>query len=217
MNTHPHSHRRAHSRWQTEPRRGSSLVEIMVVLSVSSTLLVLAVGWIHQSFRLATVMRNHERNHQSLLRLSRQFRDDAHLATSVSPNDAGVDFLFDDLTIRYRVDGNAVIRSLRKTTAEDVVGRESYQLATNSRLRFDVDSTAGWATLAVRRAAPTTERNADESNAPSANAPNINSQNIEGFDEQSATPTDLTVRAAVGRWRNEQTQGPESATEEAQP
>ncbi|MBB3204257.1 type II secretory pathway pseudopilin PulG [Rhodopirellula rubra] len=217
MNTHFHWHRRAHSRWQTEPRRGSSLIEIMVVLSVSSTLLVLAVGWIHQSFRLATAMRNHERNHQSLLRLSRQFREDAHLATSVSPVDAGVDFLFDDLTIRYRVGGNAVIRSLRKTTAEDVVGRESYQLATNSRLRFDVDSTAGWATLVVRRAGPPTKRNTDESNVPSDNTQNINPQIIEGFDEQSTTLTDLTVRAAVGRWRNAQTQRAGPETEETQP
>ena len=51
------------SRMQTS-KRGSSLIEMMVVMTVGSTLLVLALGWIHQSFRLASLIRDRERHHQ---------------------------------------------------------------------------------------------------------------------------------------------------------
>ena len=53
-------------------RRGTSLVEMVVVISVSSALMVVAVGWIHQSLKLGSIMDQRQEHHQSVLRLARQ-------------------------------------------------------------------------------------------------------------------------------------------------
>ena len=69
---------------KSHARRGASLVELIVVIGVSSTMVGLSVTTIH---RLLAAEREHERMVRStvqLSRLSRQFRDDVHMATDAT-------------------------------------------------------------------------------------------------------------------------------------
>ncbi|MCM2371536.1 hypothetical protein [Aporhodopirellula aestuarii] len=190
-------------------RTGSSLIEIIVLLSVSSTLFVIAIGWIHQSFRLASIMRDHERHHQSLLRLSRQFRDDAHLATQVTSEGDTMIFQADEFEIQYRRDGNTVRRSLRNSSDDAASGEESYQLSEHTAVRFDIDETPDWVALTVHRVDPASRSNAESGE--------------ETETEIDDSPRDVAIRAAVGRWRGDRDEplAPESTdsleSEEAQP
>lgn len=175
-------------KFQRTRRAGSSLIETLVVIAVSSSLLVLAVGWIHQSFRLATTIRNHDRHHQSVMRLSRQFRDDAHFADSASCDDSSTRFVIhNDEIVVYRIQEN-VVRRLRQTkTGETTLSQDSFALHTHASVVFDDSELPGWVSLTVLRGNP----------ARRDSAASLDSDN------KGARPTDLSVRAAVGRLRGD--------------
>ena len=61
---------------KSNPVSGFTLVEMMVTVTVSSTLLVLAAGMIHQTMTLHSLGRQQVARQQTALRLSRQFRHD---------------------------------------------------------------------------------------------------------------------------------------------
>lgn len=180
-------------------RAGSSLIETMVLLSVSSTLLLTAVGWIHQSMHLATVLKDHERHHQSLMRLSRQFRDDAHAARTITGDDSGVAFAMDDMTVRYEIESNVVRRSQISGSDEAIHGEETYQLRDRAVVTLDLNESPKWVALFVHRRPQ--------------RVPQIVHDRTD--DELSSAPRDLAIHAAVGRW-NEDASEPSnaSATEE---
>ncbi|TWT75408.1 hypothetical protein [Allorhodopirellula solitaria] len=164
--------------------RGSSLIETVVILSVSSTLLVIAVGWIHQSIQLASVLRGHERHHQSLMRLSRQFRDDAHAAQSIAGDGAQVDFAIDGIRVRYQIEDHVVRRSQSSSSDESVRSEETYALRDQAAVEWQLDQSRRWVSLVVYR------HRANESGI----------ADHQGADEGSSSPQDLAIRAEVGRW-----------------
>lgn len=174
---------------QSKRDKGSSLIEIIVVLSVSSSIVVLAIGWIHQSMRFATVIRNHDRHHQSLTRLSRDFRDDAHFAMSATIQDQHVEFrIDDDEAIVYAIDGSIVerrrIRNPDEPDAKDeFIARESYLMADASTIRFDSSELPKWISITVQRADPAKR----------------NQSALPDEAKESTRPVDLHVRAVVGR------------------
>lgn len=173
------------------PRAGSSLIEIIVLLSVSSTLLLIAVGWIHQSMRLATVLRDHERHHQSLMRLSRQFRDDAHAARTITGDGSEVAFAMDEMTVRYEVESNVVRRRQMNETSEVIFGEETYHLRDRAVVTLDLTDSPHWVSLVVHRR-PLSEP-----------PPGIDSADDEWLPFPLKSPRDLMIHAAVGRWHED--------------
>ncbi|MEM9589572.1 MAG: prepilin-type N-terminal cleavage/methylation domain-containing protein, partial [Planctomycetota bacterium] len=81
-----HLRRDDDAKW-TFRRQGTTLIEMLVVMSLTATLLGLAIGWIHQSMALASSSRLRGRQERSLQRLTNQLRDDIHLATSATLED----------------------------------------------------------------------------------------------------------------------------------
>lgn len=65
-------------------RRAFTLVELLVSMSVGSTLLVLAIGMVHRAMTLETTARGRAATHRTALRLADQFRRDIHHASAVS-------------------------------------------------------------------------------------------------------------------------------------
>ncbi|MFG0253692.1 MAG: type II secretion system protein J [Rhodopirellula sp. JB053] len=192
-------------------RRGSSLIEIMVVLSVSSTLLVLAVGWIHQSIRLASILRSHERHHQSVLRLARQFRDDAHLAARVFQNQNEIRFWAEDSEIRYQIDDSTVTRIYQTPSDDEPPHRESYQLAVRCQASFDLPPDSDWVTLTVRRRPPSSAAEPRTSN------PDASADSTPREPGKVGLAADLVVRAAIGRWSDERSDNKAPPREETLP
>ncbi len=161
-------------------KSGSSLVEMMVVMTVGSTLLVLAMGWIHQSFRLASLMRDRERHHQSLMRLSRQFRDDAHVATMATVNDQRVTFVIEETMIQYHVDGHTVARLERKNGEKAITSQDLFGLDSYADVQWDASQLPNWISLNVQRG-----RRLHRS--------------TEKMDHAEDAVCDLSLRAGVGR------------------
>jgi hypothetical protein len=152
----------------------------MVVMTVGSTLLVLAMGWIHQSFRLASLIRDRERHHQSLMRLSRQFRDDAHVATLAIVNEQEVTFEIEETTILYHVDGHTVARFERENGEDAIASQDFFRLDSNADVQWDASQLPRWISLNVQR------------------GPGLH-RSTQTMDHAEDAVCDLSVRAGVGR------------------
>ncbi|MCC9657089.1 PulJ/GspJ family protein [Rhodopirellula halodulae] len=67
-----------------EKREGHSLVELLIVMSVLSSLITISIGWIHQSMKLSKQMQSRASHQNNLSRLSRMFREDVRFAADAS-------------------------------------------------------------------------------------------------------------------------------------
>lgn len=161
-------------------RRGSSLLEAMIAISISATILLVAIGWIHQSFKLAKAVKQKQQHHQQLTRLSDQFRQDARLCQQVSQDAEGRWVLHQEErgNVVYEVDGTVVSRIFRPIDAEET-HHEIYTLVSGSDIRWDDTELPQWITLLVARSRGVAER--------AGRSP-------------EDSPVDLRVRVAVGRW-----------------
>lgn len=170
-------------------RVASTLIETLILLTMSSSILVLAIGWIHQSMRLATTIRDHDRHHQSVMRLSRQFRDDAHQALSVSCDRSHARFKMGDQGIVvYQIEEHQVRRSQRTQPDSAILNQESYLLHTHADVVFEDSELPRWVTLTVLRGDPG------------------NGSPVAAINHDNATerrPIDMNVRAVVGRLRGD--------------
>lgn len=168
-----------HSPRQRTSRSGTSLIETVVTISVASTLFLLATAWIHQSFFVASKMRDQGRHHDNLMRLSRQFRDDVHAATSAEMiADANVRLSSPSGSIEYQVNDNMVSRATFHSGDASAVARESFGLLDGADVACELND--DWITLTVTRT------RGQRSTAMKPDEP--------------TRPSDLHVRVRIGRW-----------------
>lgn len=66
------------------PRRGFTIVELMIAMTASSVLLVVSVGLIHRAMTLHVTARQQDALQHAALRLSRQVRSDLRRAESAA-------------------------------------------------------------------------------------------------------------------------------------
>ena len=105
--------------------RGFSLVELLVVLSVGSVLLVLGMRSIHRAMDIASRARVLDREEKAATRLSRQFRTDIHQAEAFS-------ILGDDgeqAVLQIETSAGAVVRYQKQN---DTLQREESKLEQKS-------------------------------------------------------------------------------------
>jgi len=116
-------------------RRGYSLIEILVVITVGSVMLGVAVAMLHTLMQVQEDSREWLRYHTTLGRLGRQFRCDVHAAVGFQPPEAKpggdpptpwqLDFK-PDRVVRYRVDQRGLIRT--EQTGGNLLRREAFWL-----------------------------------------------------------------------------------------
>ena len=85
------------------------------------------------------------------MRLSRQFRDDAHMATSANADEQSVTFVIEPTTIQYRIDGQTVSRLERKNDEDEIVSQELYGLDQYAAVHWDASRLPQWISLNVQR------------------------------------------------------------------
>jgi hypothetical protein len=161
-------------------RRGASLIETMISVSVSAAILLVAIGWIHQSFKLAKTVKQKQQHHQQLIRLGDQFRQDVRLCRQASRDAEGRLVLRSEEhgDVVYEIDKEVVFRTHLSTVAAET-HRDKYLLAFGSDIRWDDTELPQWITLMIRRSRGVAERS--------------DSVAVD-------SPVDLRVRVGVGRW-----------------
>lgn len=96
-------------------RQGSTLIELVVMMSVTSTLLVIATGGLHKMMDQVSRFRNEQRSQSALRRLSDHFRENVWTASSaeVHQSDEVILTMQDRSLARYAFDQNEVRFTLR--------------------------------------------------------------------------------------------------------
>ncbi|MDA9858345.1 type II secretion system GspH family protein [Rubripirellula sp.] len=116
-------------------RHAFTLIELLVVMTAGMTVLMLTTGMIHKTMHIAST--NQARMDQSIVidRLAREFRYDAHRASSFEV-DQGVKFtLRDSSVIHYRIDENRITR--KQSLDGQPISRESFELGENRTAVLD--------------------------------------------------------------------------------
>jgi len=126
------------TRWSTETMRpGFSLIELLLAMSVGSTVMVLSVGLVHRTLlnvSAATLASEHQ---STMNRLVQSFRDDVHRATDadvVSPRSLSVT-MSDGTEVTYQCVSNVVHR--RQRLDKDSVRRESFSFLERTQIKFE--------------------------------------------------------------------------------
>jgi len=129
-------------------RSATTLVEMLVVMTVASVMVGLAVTTLHLLLGAETESTRAVRYNASLARLARAFREDVHDATTIElpPRDSGqpatlVLVVGPERTVRYELDAHQV-RRLENESA-GVPHRETYYFPPHSRLSFAREEGSG--------------------------------------------------------------------------
>jgi prepilin-type N-terminal cleavage/methylation domain-containing protein len=134
-----------------DDRRGATLIELSVVISVSSVLLAVSAGWIHQSMKFGSVVRSRQNLHHRLLRLGSQLREDVQQGEALD--------LFDESKLVIRMNNKLtatfVLLPERVTRivseGEQVISQESYSLDPTGEASWDASGLPTTIALTVRR------------------------------------------------------------------
>jgi prepilin-type N-terminal cleavage/methylation domain-containing protein len=137
-------------------RPGYSLMELMMVMSVAAVLMVVNVGWIHQTMKFASSMTQRQRHHQNLTRLAWALRDDVRQSDSMSI-DGDKQLLLDwknGTQLRHTISNTSLVIEKRapEVTEAPVIMREVFKLAPGSTIRWDASELPEWISLVVYRA-----------------------------------------------------------------
>ena len=175
-------------------RPGFTLIEMMAVISVGGLIMLLAVAWIGETTRFASLMRSHQRQHDQLTRLGWHLRSDVRLSQSMTIED-------DDRLVLRGGDGQQIVYSISDTTIEMKktggvqVSFERFPLATGSLIAWDTSRMPDSIGLIVSRnrdgQLAVKERPTVTS---SVNAKTINAA------ESETLPIDVHIFAHVNRW-----------------
>jgi prepilin-type N-terminal cleavage/methylation domain-containing protein len=120
-------------------RRGFTLVEVLVVITVSSVIMGIAVTLLYGLLLTQRTARDHLHRCHELDRLAEQFRRDVHLATTHNGADLTAGWqchLPADRTVTYRAEPGGLVRVEHQ--GQVVRQRESFALPPNSVASIEV-------------------------------------------------------------------------------
>jgi type II secretory pathway pseudopilin PulG len=201
-------------------RSGFTLLEVIVLISVSSLLMTIVGIWLHKLLLFSNTMLERQRDHVGLQRMSAEMRLDVQLARSwsfISPDELEL-VMVDDSIIRYRLVSEPdvtkleVLYPLASKTTEDstkpgqaVQRRETYRFTPNWKLTWDKAGFPEELTLAVYRLpmlahpltpAPSTTSSPAAKPTP-VEQPTDNSPLAESV---SGKPVEAILRLKINRW-----------------
>ncbi len=142
-------------------RRGFSLIEMLVVIAVSTVLMGVAIGTLGLLFRAEGSGRDHAGQAAHTARLADQFRSDVHAAIRPITAEGGPTgqwqlALPNDCTVTYRAAPGEMER--RQEVGGKLLRRECYVIAAKdaAEIAFHADSSPPTATLVIRSPATST-------------------------------------------------------------
>ena len=160
--------------------QGFTLIELIVVISVTSTLATVNVGWIYQTFKFASQMRQRQSHYTNMNRLAVKFRDEVRSSDTIKLEDEDnlVLRFGDGSFVRYMISNSqeSVELNVEKWQDDSVVARERFTLMQGTQLRLETTEMPDAISLIVAR-----------------------NSGIEDKD-QSTEIVDLQVRVRPGRW-----------------
>lgn len=140
-----------------KPRSAFTLVELLMSLTMGGSVMLLAIGLVHQSMSMSKLSKVRWEHDQSTARLAQQFRNDVHFASALTSASADLVELklTDDSTITYKCEAARVI--WEKTSSGSEVARELFQFDEGSRVTFSKEANPERVALQLVRQSERTE------------------------------------------------------------
>jgi prepilin-type N-terminal cleavage/methylation domain-containing protein len=167
-------------------RRGYSLIELLLVMSVAVVIMLVNVGWIHQTMKFSSLMDQRQQHHQNLTRLAWELRDDVHHSNSLAMDG-------DDRLVLARNDGTSVTYTISAASLDltrrrdNTIQRETFGLTSNSQVYWDTSELPDWISLIVAR-------------GPEGLAKRRSGESELRYEARDSTAVDLHVRVSPNRW-----------------
>jgi type II secretory pathway pseudopilin PulG len=126
----------------TTCRRGATLIEVMVMITVISVVMTGAATTLVALLRLERQARSDQSELQTLANLAARWRTDVHAAIAASADDDCELTVTDGRTIRYSFAESRIAREVR--LGETIVHRDAFVLPSRAQVEFTMaDSHAG--------------------------------------------------------------------------
>lgn len=174
-------------------RGGFSLLELMVSISVTAALLAVTVGWMHQTMKCSSQIKQRQHHHLNITRLAVSLREQVRDCDSISmENEHQLTLQWRDGTrASYRIEGDRIrfekIDGSSPGNGLPVV-REVFPVSKQSSVQWESSEMPEWISLVVSR---TRER-------------------VTNVDADERGPIDLHVRVAPNRWQRASRSGQET-------
>lgn len=167
-------------------RRGFTLLELLIAMSIATVILGINVGWIYHTMKFASVTKQQQQHHQNLTRLAWELRDDVHASKSIS-------MVGEDQLVLTSEGGSQATYTISETEVlvekrgdQPMVRRERFDLARDSTAVWDTSEMPEFISLIVLRGRETAVFKSENTGLPSV--------------EEELNPVDLHVRVAPNRW-----------------
>ena len=165
-------------------RSGFTLLELLIVISISSAILVLATVVIHQTMKFSSRLKQHRESHLAMNRLANVLRDEVHRARSMEMQDGVLALTGSgEATADFEIQENVVV--LTRRAKKKVISQEVFNLRRNVKIVWQTDEMPERIGLAVFRELRGVAKEyavADERS-------------------MATRPVDLVVSAGVDRWK----------------
>lgn len=143
-------------------RRGFSLIEMILTMSVGSALMVLAMSLLQQAMTLSTQARDQREADSTMNRLCDQFRRDLHEAKFVNVDQGrNVSMQVDNQVITYNFHNHRVsrklldeVRLINGKEAGEPSQREIYDVGASSEFSIEKLDSPQRVVLTIRRSSP---------------------------------------------------------------
>lgn len=138
-------------------RSAFTLVELLTTLTLGSSIMLLAIGLVHQSMSMSKLAKVRWEHDQASARLAQLFRSDAHMAAeliSLSPDSVSLK-LIDGSVVNYKSQDSNV--TWEKTSPNSEKSREKFSFEANCRAAFQRVESPDRIVLQLERQSENTE------------------------------------------------------------
>ncbi len=184
-------------------QRGYTLIELVVVISMTSVLLVVIVGWLHQSLKFGSAMRQRQQNHRNLTELAWQLRDDVRQSKSIAIEDGTrlvIESPTGNITSYTILDSQSV---LEREQSGSPAQHSQFELSASSIAHWDSAELPEWISLIVVKQ-PAAKQSSALKNPNNKQAPDPKlAQQAPASDHSELLvelPIDLHLRVGPNRW-----------------
>ena len=141
------SNRRFHVRF------GYALVEMLVMISVVTMVMTVALSWIHASMRFSSAVKDRSMVHQQLNRLEEDLRTRIGRAKSIKVEGDTLILSSGESQTRYTIKDHVLERVHESNAADDAAqtGAENFRIGRDVGARWGTEELPEWVSLTIRQ------------------------------------------------------------------
>ncbi len=136
-----------------QQRVGYSMVEMLVMVSVLTTVMTVTLSWIHASMKFSKVVKERTAVHQQLDRLSTELRSRIAISDSIEVDGNTLKVNSDGVTTRYNIEDRVIARERKSNSEgdESSVNFETFHIGPNVEARWGDEELPEWVSLTIRQ------------------------------------------------------------------